>query len=265
MFDVYRPTEENTKNRFFPIFANKTDISKNLKESWITPLSNEVIWHIWEILDIKKTSLISDFSKKLFLLFNGWNHFNENSEIKKDIYLFQYALIEMEWFFHNIKRLQKNKTWFDHIIWVINNMFENYEEYTVKDFIVAALHDAIENIPWYSEEHIVNIYWSQIADRVYTLSKKNHISDIDTKYANIYEDYYNDMTKRDVQDIKIKFEDRIDWLKCMHWVSKNFIARKIQETELYFIKEPIKQKVWEKIFNKMLNALNEISEYESNI
>jgi hypothetical protein len=187
-------------------------------------------------------------------------------KVQKGMKLFQTAFLEMEWLFWNIKRMQKWKTWFDHLLWVLDNVLKS-DNPNIEECIIAILHDSVEEIDGYTLNHIKQLYGTAIASSInnltkepryqYIINKTNNIQSITKKRRNNI--YYDDMIYRWQAELEVKFADRINSLETMNWLDKKYLQKKILETNKFFLIPELKIKVSDFKYNKLENIYKQLS------
>ena len=152
--------EKTTKNKLYNLL-NKSEwwVAKKRLKSEINNTDHNLI----------KTYSQKVYNKVYKNKFQKWEINKE--EFERWMRLFQTAFWEMEWIFKNKPRDQKFKTWFDHLLWVLDNIL-NSQTPTIEECILAILHDSVEEIPGYTLEHIKNVYGNKIAKWINNLTKK---------------------------------------------------------------------------------------------
>ncbi|HKL43774.1 MAG TPA: hypothetical protein VJ892_00680 [Candidatus Absconditabacterales bacterium] len=177
-------------------------------------------------------------------------------DINKKIKLFQKAFIEMEALFIDEPRKQENKTGFHHLLGILEEIISGPNP-TIEKCTIAILHDAVENVPGYTIDHVKNTYGEDISKSLENISKKPLDYYGDTKKDKTHlkkerqEDYYGNMSERGKKELNVKFADRLDSLKTMYKkdeekkeiMDKNYLLKKLLETKDYFLIPAIKSKV----------------------
>jgi hypothetical protein len=201
--------------------------------------------------------------------------------------------------FMNEPRKQNGKVWFHHLLWVLENILI-WPNPTVEKCIVALLHDAVEDIPWYTIQHVKNVYGEEIANSVNNITKEPLSYYINTKIGEIElnklegkakdnereelikkiikktrsEDYYGNMESRWDIELDVKFCDRLNSLETMYtdnWNGKNTLdmkqlLKKMWETEKYFLIPKTKEKVdifyYKNLENKYLERKEKIENWK---
>ena len=176
----------------------------------------------------------------------------------------------MESLFFDLERKQKWKKGSDHILWILDELLE-LDEVNVEQFIIAILHDSIEDIDWYTLDHIREVYGENIAKSIENINKKSlfyyqnkiindkskdiqnmSLKEFDLEVQRIKQkEYYWSMISRWKNELVVKFVDRINSLKSMEWTGNAFLNKKLYETKKYFLIDKLKEKVWEKLYNKL--------------
>lgn len=237
-----------SNRQIFPSnLVDKKDIFSLLEKTLNNVDQNHSKTELSNILRKNDNEKLRLYSKKVFDTVYKNNEMRD-PEVQKWMRLFQTAFLEMEWLFWNIKRMQAWKNWFDHLLWVLNNILLSPSP-TINQCIIALLHDSVEEIDWYSLAHIKNIYWSSIANSVNHLTKESYEYSI--KKTNIYSmtkknrvsNYYDDMKNRELDEMEVKFADRLHSLQSMEWVDINYIKKKLKETKMFFLTKNIETKV----------------------
>ncbi len=262
--------------RWFNPTINKYSVVKKLNQLLSNNIPKETLNKIKS--QIKRTLDHPGFDNKLrnrskqiiWKVYWSRQSYMHDLEARKSIELLQTAFIEMESLFFNLERKQEWKNWSDHILWILDELLE-LDEVNVEQFIVAILHDSVEDIPWYTIDHVREVYGENIAKSVENISKKSWFyyqnKVINDKTKNIAEmssaefdlevtrtkqkEYYGSMVNRWKNELIVKFIDRLHSLRSMEWTGNAFLNKKLHETKKYFLIDEIKVKVWEKIYNKL--------------
>mgnify|MGYP006948913208 CR=1 FL=1 len=270
----------------FPNLIKKQSLLKNLfydMSKFKTEKEKKSLYKILMTNNYEKK--LKEYCKKIYFKIYGDKEWRD-PKVKEWIMLFQIAYTEMEWLFKNIYREEWNwKTWFDHLLWVLDNILA-WPNPTIEECIIAMLHDSIEDIPWYTVQHVKEVYGVEIANSVNNISKqpleyyintkdggkiklnkleqkdddgnrKELISEITRKTRR--EDYYGDIENRWVHETNVKFSDRLHSLQTMHYYDKNnnknlnkdLLIKKLGETEKYFLIPEVKDNVSTFHYNRL--------------
>ncbi len=252
---------------------------------------------LWKILHKNNETSLRNYSQKVFNKVYINKEIN-NSEVQEWMKLFQTAFLEMEWLFGNMPRKESTrKTWFDHLLWVLDNILQ-WPNPTIEKCIIAILHDSIEDIPWYTANHVKRVYGEKIANSVNNMAKEPLEYYIKRKWLNDIalnklegedrdeltneitrktrrEHYYGNISNRWKNEIEIKFADRLNSLETMYYydnktkkreVDKPYLIKKIKETEKYFLIPKLKSKVskfhYDKLEQKYLERQSKLNTWE---
>ncbi len=155
-----------------------------------------------------------------------------------------------------------NKNSFSHIEGVMNIVLSwKYGKPTIDRLLIALLHDAIEDIDWFSKEHIATIFnWdAHVADCVEQITKKPRQSFLSEREKDILsvtdksketyktikkwakekrnKEYFSRFLKQWIQKdvIFVKICDRIHNMTFMDDCSTSHKLRKAEETEKHFL------------------------------
>jgi len=236
----------------FPILIKQKEIIKKLFEQ-IESKQSDTKNHLIYVLNQTHPKELRKYSQKVFEKVYELNWMKmKDEEVQSGMKMFQTAFVEMAWLFGNINRKQKGKRWFDHLMWVLDNFLEYKENPTIEQCVVCILHDSIEEIKWYTKEHISKTYNQDISNSVNVLTKKPKWKKIkEIKWQNKYHKHYNWMIGWDKKDLEVKMADRLNSLQTMEWTDPNYIRKKIKETEKYFLIPEIEKKVWKKQYEHL--------------
>ena len=292
-----------SKRQVFPSrLADKEKLLQNLNTNLNQSKQKYSKSELWKILHKNSEKLLRSYSQAVFNKVFEDKEIND-SEVQKWMKLFQTAFIEMEWLFWNMSRRSWWwKTWFDHLLGVLDNILL-WPNPTIKECILALLHDSVEDIPWYTIQHIKDVYGEKIANSVNIMTKEPlayylRIKHEDNKQAYEYlkdpvinnitrnfrrENYYGAMPTRwsgDTTDeisaeISVKFADRLDSLKTMYMkqpdgserVDEEYLIKKLWETYKYFLLPELKDKAsnfhYTQLENKYLERQNKLNNREN--
>lgn len=280
-------TIDMTKSKrqvFSSRFINREKLLENLNKNLNTAKQDYSKKELWKILHKNDEIKLRKYSKMIFDKVYKNKEIN-NPLVQKGMKLFQTAFIEMEWLFWNMPRRSGWwKTGFDHLLWVLGNILE-WPNPTIEKCIIAMLHDSIEDIAWYTANHIKNVYWENIANSVNNMAKEPldyyikrdwfdniELNKLEDKNRNELtneitrktrrEHYYGNISNRWENEIEIKFADRLNSLETMYYhndetnkqeVDKQYLIKKLWETEKYFLIPELKSKVSDFHYNKLEN------------
>ncbi len=288
-------TTNNGNQVFQSILVNKEDLLENLKNNLNKTkqeCSKEALSTILHKNDEKE---LKKYSTKVFnKIYKNKDH--TDLEVQKWMKLFQTAFIEMEWLFWNMPRREGGwKTWFNHLLWVLENILAGPNP-TIKQCILTMLHDSAEDIPWYTVQHIKEVYGPDIANSVNNMTKEPleyylRIKHEDNKQAHKYledptinsitrkyrkERYYGGIPTRwsheDFDEIIVKFADRLNSLQTMYIkqldgtekIDKKYLIKKLSETEKYFLIPELKEKASDFHYTALENKFTKRKKYLNN-
>ncbi len=268
-------------------YANRgkvlNSLKQDLKKWWWVATKHQ----LHQILSKNDENKLRLYTKKIRYTIYKNKELND-PEVQKWLKLFQTAFLEMEWLFGEIPRTSWWwKTWFDHVLWVLNNILA-WPNPTIEECIIAILHDSIEEIKWYTAQHIKETYGEKIANSVNNLSKeplayyvkwkwwKNiKLNELEDENRNELtneitrktrrEHYYGNISNREINEINVKFADRLDSLNTMYIknkdgkmvVDKPYLIKKIGETEKYFLIPKLKAQVSDFHYTQLENKYTE--------
>ena len=237
---------------------------------------------LYTVITQNNKEKLENYSKKVFTKIYQNKNINDQ-KAQEWMKLFQTAFLEMEWILWSIPRSSWDwKTYFDHVLWVLDNILA-WPNPTIDKCIIAILHDSIEDIPWYTAQHIKEVYGAKIANSVNNMSKEPlkyyiNMGKYDDIELNKLEDahgnelineitrqtrrdyYYGNIKNWENDEIDVKFADRLNSLETMYYydektrkqeVDKKYLIKKMGETEKYFLIPDLKSKVSDFHYKKL--------------
>lgn len=268
-------------------YANRNNVIQNLKQDlkkwwWVATKRK-----LHEILGNPNDDKLRLYSKKIRYTIYKEKELKD-PEVQKWLKLFQTAFLEMEWLFGEIPRTEwKWKTWFDHVLWVLNNILA-WPNPNIEQCVIAMLHDSVEEIKGYTVQHIKEVYGEEIANSINNLSKeplayyvkwkwwKNiKLNEMEDENRNELineitrktrrEHYYGNICNREPNDIDVKFADRLHSLETMYIYQKDWtiildkekLIKKMWETEKYFLIPKLKSKASDFHYTQLENKYTE--------
>lgn len=140
---------------------------------------------------------------------------------------------------YNWKTRENWEMYITHFVETTKILTQISSKLTLKQVIIALLHDSIEDLNEVCVNEITRLFWYEIANSILKLSKRQKSSFISSYWQILREqenkEYFLWLWHLEDDELEVKLADRIHNLTTLYRLPLEKVKRKMQETREYFL------------------------------